>query len=364
MAGLEPARQSHLAVAGLIKTWETVLRRSPIFADDNFFDLGGDPPLAAALCRAIEETTGQNVPVTAIYKAPTVAALAQELERIFPRFESLVLLKDGNAEPPLFMAAGAGGSFIRFLQIAKRVSPDHPVYAIEARRPDAMQPPDNRIEEIAKSVQRTVLGRQPTGPYLLAGHSFGGLLMLEVAQNLIGQGEKVSLLALFDTYPHPHCWPLTPWIAGMTRMIGGRLSAASRMRMTDMLPYLRRQSWNFIDHFRARRTGAELLTTAAQYADWPDWMRVAYERDLVAWSRYRPRYYPGTITFLKADTARGGLWPNDPAAVWGDLVESLDVHTVPGSHLTMLTTHARALGAELSRCIERALAPGRAGPEV
>ena len=41
---------------------------------------------------------------------------------------------------------------------------------------------------------------QPTGPYLIAGFSSGGVVAYEMAQQLAAAGEQVALLALLDTY--------------------------------------------------------------------------------------------------------------------------------------------------------------------
>jgi hypothetical protein len=40
---------------------------------------------------------------------------------------------------------------------------------------------------------------QPHGPYFLAGHSFGGLVSFEIAQQLVREGDRVSFLGLIDT---------------------------------------------------------------------------------------------------------------------------------------------------------------------
>src|SRR5207244_4791795 len=45
---------------------------------------------------------------------------------------------------------------------------------------------------------------QPAGPYLLGGHSLGGMIAFEMACQLHEQGEQVELLALFDAYPLGH----------------------------------------------------------------------------------------------------------------------------------------------------------------
>ncbi len=39
----------------------------------------------------------------------------------------------------------------------------------------------------------------PQGPYLIGGGSFGGIVALEMAQQLYAQGGEPALLVLFDT---------------------------------------------------------------------------------------------------------------------------------------------------------------------
>jgi arthrofactin-type cyclic lipopeptide synthetase C len=46
---------------------------------------------------------------------------------------------------------------------------------------------------------RMIQSVQPSGPYRLGGHSFGGLLAYEVAAQLLGRNEEVEFLALIDT---------------------------------------------------------------------------------------------------------------------------------------------------------------------
>src|SRR5260370_24675140 len=63
----------------LTAIWERLLRRSPIGAHENFFDLGGDSLLAITLFLEISQATGRDLPVTTILEAPTVAELAAGL---------------------------------------------------------------------------------------------------------------------------------------------------------------------------------------------------------------------------------------------------------------------------------------------
>jgi thioesterase domain-containing protein len=56
------------------------------------------------------------------------------------------------------------------------------------------------IEELAKHYIGEIQALQPKGPYFLIGHSFGGLVAYEMAQQLLVKGEQIGFIALFDTY--------------------------------------------------------------------------------------------------------------------------------------------------------------------
>ena len=74
--------------------------------------------------------------------------------------------------------------------------------------------------------------------------------------------------------------------------------------------------------------------------------------------RYRPGAYQGRITLFCGDEEVGDL---EPLKGWEEFAtEGVDVHIVPGDHFSMIREpNVRALGAQLSKCIEQAVrAPG------
>jgi thioesterase domain-containing protein len=77
------------------------------------------------------------------------------------------------------------------------------------------------------------------------------------------------------------------------------------------------------------------------------------DRAYLALRRYRPRYYPGKIKFVKAETI--SEFPDDPAAVWTNLAKELEIETVPGDHLGIVNTHYERLAAVLSRYLQEAI---------
>src|SRR5580693_676480 len=95
----------------LCRIWSRVLKTSPVTAESDFFELGGDSLLAVNLLLEIERETGLSFPVTTIYDAPTVALQVELIagERQ-SAFSPLVLLKSGVETAPLFIVHGIGGT--------------------------------------------------------------------------------------------------------------------------------------------------------------------------------------------------------------------------------------------------------------
>src|SRR6478672_3794420 len=46
----------------------------------------------------------------------------------------LVLMKSGDAEPPVFVAPGLGGNVMQMAQIVSQIQTAHPIYGLEAWR--------------------------------------------------------------------------------------------------------------------------------------------------------------------------------------------------------------------------------------
>jgi amino acid adenylation domain-containing protein len=65
----------------LAKIWQNVLGVERVGLEDNFFDLGGHSLLAARLANRLRELVGDRVSVALILQAPTIAQLAQQLEK-------------------------------------------------------------------------------------------------------------------------------------------------------------------------------------------------------------------------------------------------------------------------------------------
>jgi amino acid adenylation domain-containing protein len=180
----------------LVAIWERLLEREPIGVLDNFFELGGHSLLAVRLIALIQEEFGHTLPLISLFKAGTIEALASLLTSIrsTPTLNGIFpILSDGKKRPFYILSED-----LYMGSLAALLGTDRPVYGL--------QPYQKGVPVFRTSVQDTariyfncLTNFDPDGPYLLLGHSAGGLFALELARLLRQAGKQVSFLGLLDT---------------------------------------------------------------------------------------------------------------------------------------------------------------------
>jgi thioesterase domain-containing protein len=325
-------------VDALTPVWEQLLDQSSISADDNFFEHGGSPFVAVKLFAEIAKLTGRELPPTVIYQAPTIAALARLLEQPDPlHCPPLVKLKPG-IEPPIFIAHGIGGTVMELFQLVNNIDVPNAIYGTQAMGIDGTSNPPESIEAMAEMYVDAIKRVQPRGPYFLIGHSLGGLIVLEMAQRLSRKGDQIALLAMMDSYPHPRHLS----IGQRTRLFCDQtMRGVSRaLHLKGTRPPSREQGW----------TGIYRAPDGTSFA--PAMRRVRDNANL-ALKRYQPKFYSGSINFLRAEIP--SCFPADPIPVWAHLAANFELETVPGDHLGMLTRHSQSSASILTRHLRSAL---------
>ncbi|MGH9617607.1 MAG: thioesterase domain-containing protein, partial [Acidobacteriaceae bacterium] len=162
--------------------------------DEDFFETGGDPNSAIRIFDEIRVEFGRTIPPLAIYSSRTISSLTNLLSQKAPtRFSNLLLLRNGAKLPPVFLFPGLGGNVMEFFALSKCMGSTYPMYGLQPSGSDGLEPPLDRIEEMAAYHLDAIRGLQAGGPYLLCGYSLGGLVALEVARQIRESGERIGL---------------------------------------------------------------------------------------------------------------------------------------------------------------------------
>jgi thioesterase domain-containing protein/acyl carrier protein len=350
-------------VEQLTAIWSSTLQTDDVTPESDFFELGGDSLLAVNMFLEIERAIGRHLPITAIYDAPTIAELAVLLEQegVAP-FNPLVLLKEGGSGAPLFIAHGVGGTVIDLAAVGRAIEIDGPVYAIQARGVDGQDAPLQTIEEMADLYVEAVRAIAPRGPYRLAGYSFGGMVAVEMARRL--SPENVSELILLDAFAHPQTWPqisrLQVRAAKLARQLVGK--AKRPHELASFIAGMARKAF-------ARKSHGAPENRLVALQDWLGTVRADLPAPLretrIAGSKallsYWPGYYPGKIIFLRAGTT-GDTFPRNARTVWGHQVQAMELHTIAGSHASIVNEHAVSTAAAISACLAPATETNRVIP--
>ena len=187
--------------------FEEIFGLSTVGVHDNFFDLGGHSILAVRMMSRIASVFGKQLPLNAIFESPTIELLAKHVEDASATLgrHSLVSLQVAGSYPPVFwVPGGAALGLFRLRRVLAALGPEQPVYGLGSNYPRTLTDVET-VEERARKYVELVRRVQPHGPYSFVGFCAGGLVVYEMAQQLIAVGEKVAFVGLINAdFPnHP-----------------------------------------------------------------------------------------------------------------------------------------------------------------
>ncbi|MEW6754374.1 MAG: thioesterase domain-containing protein, partial [Candidatus Latescibacterota bacterium] len=335
----------------LAAIWQRVLGVPSLGVHDTFLDLGGHSLKAVLLFAEIRRALGADLPLHTLLQAPTVEAMARVLEhgKEAGPASLVVAIQPQGTRIPLFLVHGVTGHGLHYHNLVPYLGGDQPLYGIQAP-----EPPCERIEAMAAYYVEALLSFRPTGPYLLGGYCFGGVVAYEMARLLASAGKEVPLLVLMDA-PNPafrlgdlrwdrelavHLLGLVPHWAGALL----RHPAAQGKRV-----------WRAAARSTSRSgepDGAILPDELAGY--WKDHQRIA-EAHLRAWQRFVPRPYAGRIALIRTNSLNRVQL--DPWLGWGGLAQGeLAIRVARAPHGDVIyEPHVRRLAARVRESLEAAV---------
>ena len=343
--------------------WQELFGLESIGVDQNFFDLGGDSSLAVRMFAEIEKSLGVKLPLATLYETPTIQELAKVLrgETSISGWSPLVAIQSAGSRPAFFCFHGAGGNVLIYRDLARHLGLDQPVYGLQSQGLDGSLPPLTTVEEMAALYVAEMRKIQPYGPYFLGGYCGGGTIAYEVAQQLQSDGERVALLALFDTMNWSKI-PITLWskgsysfqrllfhVASFMSLAPAGVSAFLREKMEILRSRIPVWRGMVLAKFHKNHDGAG--STALILG------RIWKINDRACW-HYVPKPYPGTVTDFRPSTQYRIF--SKPDLKWDRLAqrgqEVIMLPVYPASML--LEPFVKQLASALTESMDRAIQSG------
>ncbi len=358
----------------MTQIWQQVLGIEPIGVRDNFFDLGGHSLLAVRLFAQIEKKFGTKIPLATLFASGTVEDLAQIIcqrelavgnqvliseaawrqDKSKTSWSSLVEIQPNGSQPPLFCIHPLGGEILCYRNLALHLG-SQSVYGLQPQGLDGKQPPLTRVEDMASHYIQEIQTIQPNGPYFLAGYSFGGIVAFEMAQQLHKQGEKVDFLVLLDTC-RPGSTKRSPFLKRIFLHLDNVLQLGPAYLWRKAVSWSNYSKYLLTHRYKRHLNVALDLWNVAHNLPDTDKHLAIIDANVQALDKYIFQAYPGRITLLRTedqnrDDAVGMQY--DPQFGWGDLVAGgIDIHYVPGSHLSLLKEpYVRVVAEKLQACL-------------
>ena len=321
---------------------------STIDTAEQLQSFGLDSLAALELTGGLASWLNRDLPATLMWDYASIDAMAHGLADHDAPIKSplppgVIEFQGNGNQTPVFFFPGSSGHPVSFAALSEHLL-SRPCYGLTVPGLDGKEKPFTSVEDIAATILKRIRQVQPSGPYELAGYSFGGLLAYEAAQQLVASGETVSIVAIYDTFTPAGRKPRPFW----QRLAVHAYHLVSRSdRLQYVLYGLRRK--NKIappEQAEPKPPSAGDVGPAA-----PDRIDVDPINSLAAAS-YNPRPYAGRVVVFRAAERRESnrFYKLDPTNGWGILTrENLEVIDLPGTHFTMMDRAQSAAAAELLR---------------
>ncbi|TAM03962.1 MAG: acetoacetate--CoA ligase [Paraburkholderia sp.] len=283
--------------------WEHLFDFGPIGRDDNFFDIGGDSLMAAAMIAQVQDATPCSISLATLIAAPTIARFAatiRESDRAPDRSNDIVVPIRAGVGSPVYWVHSMAGSVMECLKVINELRSERPLYGLHARGLDGREAPQSSVVDMASHYVDEIRRVQTHGPYAIIGFSFGGLVALEMAQQLHRAGEQIELLCILDTYVHERCLPFPDWLRYQSVYMRRQWKAWCDVPPVERAQFISRKLSGAVDKIRLR-LGHMARNPTPEVLSLPPAVQRMREAMRVAMATYRPKAYDaGPIHYVRA----------------------------------------------------------------
>jgi hypothetical protein len=222
-----------------------------IHSATNLFDLGATSMHLIRMKHGLQERLHlSEIPTIELLRRPLVGDMIQYLQRLQnpcaaseSTYDPIVRLNHQGSKPPVFLVHPGVGEVLVFINLARTLADDRPVYGIRTRGFDQGETMFATWDEMIKTYTDGVEAAYPSGPYYISGYSFGGPVAFEIAKMLESRGRTVQWLGILDAPVNIQArmrvrvLPLLSSYAKLTQRAGDRLASPHAHGLHAALPH-------------------------------------------------------------------------------------------------------------------------------
>jgi thioesterase domain-containing protein/acyl carrier protein len=307
--------------------------------------LGVGSLMALGIAGGLAAWLDRDVPATLMWDYPTINAIAERLattKAAAPVPSGVITLQPDGDGAPIFCFPGLGGNPMMFVSLASKLGTAQPVFGVVVPGLDGVSASRARVEEIAAEMLQNIRKVRPTGPYWLAGYSFGGLLAYEAARLLVAAGEKVSMLAIYDTFTPAGRVSRPRWQRFFVHVY---LLVTGKSRLKDVLGKFK---WS---HLRRKLSNSKPEFWIGSGEVDADQAAKIWNLNSEAAARYQPLPYPGSVIWFRAGKRAlyNYFYKLNPSGGWDELARGgVRIVQLKSHHIDLLSPeHAEDAAAGL-----------------
>ncbi|GAA4089441.1 amino acid adenylation domain-containing protein [Mucilaginibacter panaciglaebae] len=345
---LQPNTATEKIVASV---WQECMGLTDISIDDNFFALGGHSLMAVQILSKLEKKLGKSFQLAILFKYPNIQSLANFIDndKKETTYTCLVPIKPTGNKAPLYIIHGEGLNVLNFSSLAAAMDKDRPIYGLQAVGLNGVDEPLDSLPEIAKFYLSEIIRHNPTGPYLLAGYSFGGYVALEIRKQMAAMGKEVEKLIMFDTDAEKSEYK--DWYYILPKKV--------KRNVPILLSFLKSSILHPIANFRNQDKNP-LPAFLSKYflkretKNFYQLIKKIKDKHLYAFRNYKMEPFNGKVYLFKANICVHYVYDTEFLGWKKYALGGVELYDVPGDHLTMIRPpHVEVFASILSASLDK-----------
>jgi amino acid adenylation domain-containing protein len=326
--------------------WSKVLGDIKLDLDSNFFIVGGHSLLGVKLISLLEKEFTITLSLITLFQYPTVRSISRLIASKIKdsTSDSLVLIKKGSPHKVLCFVHAVGLNPIEVNMLVENMDEDQTIYGLQS---PAISGNSKAFETIPEMAGHFITELDKSGikePYNLMGNSIGGLIVFEMAKQLIASNRRLGFIGMIDTVAQFYNNNPNNFSSGLERSM--KKLGFELQFLFDDLPYYLQYRKKYFEEKWSNYKG-----NPKEDNDLLSRIREIELVNIEAWKCYKMEPLDIDITLFLAQ--RRTFFVEDFETLgWDNYTRSVEKFVMPGEHANMLKP---PYGSEFTKVLQEKL---------